>query len=117
MSELSLGKEIRGLREKLGVSLRKFSELVGTSAAHMSDIEHGRRAPSKELLARIARELASVGGSLELLESRDPRLEPELQEWVEQNPEVRQLLRTAHDSKRPLPDLLEAMRREARRGK
>ena len=54
----SLGTRIRELREAKDLSLRELARKVGeVSAAHLSDIELGRRYPSESLLAKLAREL------------------------------------------------------------
>lgn len=51
----TLGSKIKDLRDARGWSLRATAlKLKGSSAAHLSDIERGRRYPSKELLAEIA---------------------------------------------------------------
>lgn len=41
--------------EVLKQTLREASAALGVAPAHLSDIEHGRRAPSEELLVRIAK--------------------------------------------------------------
>jgi transcriptional regulator with XRE-family HTH domain len=51
----NLGSRIRELREKKDYSLREFAKkLDNISAAHISDIELGRRFPSESLLRKIA---------------------------------------------------------------
>lgn len=103
---MTLGSEIRRLRTKSGISLRKFAVAVGVSAPHLSDIERDRRRPSKDLLKRIARELRPVGGTHKDLERLDARFEADLQEWVMQNPEVRLMLRRVKESDRPVGEVL-----------
>jgi DNA-binding transcriptional regulator YiaG len=44
---------IRELRRSTGLSLRAFAALAGTSAARLSDYEHGRTSPTTEVLARL----------------------------------------------------------------
>lgn len=51
-----LGAVIRAHRvETLGKGLRETAAKLGIAAPHLTDIEKGRRAPSEELLVRIAR--------------------------------------------------------------
>ena len=71
---------------------------VGVSASHQSDIEHGRRMPSDEVLQKIADQLSEVGGTYEALRLLKPRLEEDLDEWVTSDRHVRQLLREWKDS-------------------
>ncbi len=68
----TLGNRIRELRDARELSLREFARKLGhISAAHLSDIELGRRFPSGELLAKMANVL---GVSVEDLKSYDSRL-------------------------------------------
>lgn len=105
-----LGREIRRLRTKAGITLRKFAKSLGISAAHQSDIEHGRRMPSEPLLRATAKALAHVGATYEEFKKLDTRLEPDLEEWMQRTPAARQLLREAKASRRPVKDLLDEMR-------
>lgn len=51
-----LGAALRAHRvEKLGKGLRETAAKLGIAAPHLTDIEKGRRAPSEELLVKIAR--------------------------------------------------------------
>lgn len=43
----------RAARERLQRSLRAIANAVGCSAPHLSDIEHGRRKPSRNLEIRL----------------------------------------------------------------
>lgn len=107
----TLGSEIKRARLRLGTTLRTFATRVGVSAAHLSDIEHDRRHPSAELLQRIAGELKSVGVTFKALDLLESRLEPEIQDWVADTPEVRQMLRAVHASRRNPRDVLEELQR------
>jgi transcriptional regulator with XRE-family HTH domain len=52
----TLGDKLRGLRENRDLSLRELAKkLEGVTAAHLSDIEFGRRYPSDDLLKKLAR--------------------------------------------------------------
>lgn len=67
----TLGQRVRELREVQDLSLRELAKkLDGISAAHLSDIELGRRYPSEYLLAKLAKNL---GVSLDDLQSHDTR--------------------------------------------
>jgi len=93
----ALGDEIRRLRLKADITLRAFAKQLGHTAAHQSDIEHGRRMPSERVLRKIADRLVHVGATYEGLSKLDPRLEPELEQLVRDNPEVRVLLRATDE--------------------
>ena len=58
----SLGEHIRLRRIEEGVSQRDLAASLGVSAAHLCDIEQGKRMPSDALLERIVDKL---GGNLE----------------------------------------------------
>lgn len=67
---VTLGEKIRGLREKKDISLRELARLVDISPSFMSDIELGRRNPSKEILEKIANKLGTSLNDLELFDKR-----------------------------------------------
>ncbi|HEY2955874.1 MAG TPA: helix-turn-helix transcriptional regulator [Candidatus Eisenbacteria bacterium] len=120
--EVTLGSEIRRLRSLSGSTLRGFAKRIGVSAPHLSDIEHDRRRPSKELLKKIAHELRSVGATYEALDKLDPRPEKDVREWAAETPEARTMLRMARDateSGRPMADVLKKLERalKQRRGR
>src|SRR6266568_4398861 len=70
---MTLGQRIRQLRERNDLSLREFAKkLGGLSAAHLSDIELGRRFPSEDLLAKMAQVLGVEVVELQHLDSRPP---------------------------------------------
>src|SRR5688572_5340686 len=71
-----VGRRIRKLRRRLGLSQRGVAEPVITSS-YLSLIESGRRVPSPEILAHIAARL-SVDPE-ELLTGRPPGLEVTLE--------------------------------------
>ncbi len=67
----TFGQYIRALREKAGLTQRALSQAVGfRSLAHLSDIESGKRHPSRETLPKFAE---ALGVRLEELEIRDVR--------------------------------------------
>ena len=59
-----------------------------------------------ELAPSVDQALAHVGASYEALKELDARLGSELEEWVRKNPGVRQMLRTAKSSGKPVHELL-----------
>lgn len=80
-----LGGKIRELREEKDMSLRELAKkLDGGSAAHLSDIELGRRLPSESLLRQLAEKLGVGYEELEVLDARAP-IET-LKRRAEQNP-------------------------------
>jgi transcriptional regulator with XRE-family HTH domain len=54
---LTLGGALAAIRESDGKSLSEFSERLGISRTHLSDIEHGRRSVSLERAAKFAEAL------------------------------------------------------------
>jgi transcriptional regulator with XRE-family HTH domain len=92
--DLKMGPFIRQQREARGLSLRALAGLLSISAAHQSDIEHGRRRPSPELMRRIAETLKV---DLQELKVRDARMGEELKQWMEENPSVVHLLHQVRD--------------------
>src|SRR5229473_3346001 len=69
----TLGQRIRELRDEKDYSLREFADkLDGISAAHISDIELGRRYPSEDLLKKMADKLGTTVDDLRSYDSRAP---------------------------------------------
>ena len=69
----TLGGRIRELREEKDFSLREFAKKVGgISAAHISDIELGKRFPSDALLRKIAMLLEVPVEELQQYDNRAP---------------------------------------------
>jgi len=112
---ITLGREIRRLRTNAGTTLRGLARTVGVSAPHLSDIEHDRRRPSKELLKKIVSELQSAGATHAGLDRLDARFESDLQEWAASTPEVRILLRKVKESGLPIADVIKAVERTVQR--
>jgi transcriptional regulator with XRE-family HTH domain len=81
----TLGSRLRELREDRDLSLRELAKQIGdVTAAHLSDIEFGRRYPSDELLARMARFFSVEEADLRALDSRPPV--EELKRLAQNNP-------------------------------
>ena len=53
-TRISLGKRIRKLRKSQGISLRRFSLMVGLSYPYLSRVENGKVAATIDVLERIA---------------------------------------------------------------
>jgi transcriptional regulator with XRE-family HTH domain len=68
----TLGQKIRELREEKDLSLREFAKKIGVSAAFLSDIELGRRYPSKKILPSISKNLGIDINDLSNYDTRPP---------------------------------------------
>jgi transcriptional regulator with XRE-family HTH domain len=68
---ITLGKKLRELRERTGISLRKLAKEAKVSAPFLSDVELGRRFPKDETLMLIAKRLRV---SVETLKQHDHRV-------------------------------------------
>lgn len=100
-----LGEFIREIRQQKDLSLRDLARrLGGKSAAFISDIELGRRFPSDQVLADIARVLDV---SVENLRQHDFRAPVEdLKKLAEQQPAFGAAFRTIVDKQITPEDLL-----------
>jgi transcriptional regulator with XRE-family HTH domain len=81
---ITFGSKIKELREKKDLSLREFAKRLGCSAPHISDIEHGRRFPSDEMLSEIAKNLDISVDELKDYDTRIPL--NELKRMAEKSP-------------------------------
>lgn len=73
------------MRDLKNLSLRDFAKkLGGLSAAHLSDIELGRRFPSPDLLEKMAQSLDVTVAGLREYDSRPPV--DEIKKMAEANP-------------------------------
>lgn len=106
----TLGSEIRRLRLEAEFTLRGFAKKLSHTAAHQSDIEHGRRMPSEDVLRRTVEALTHVGANYEDLKELDTRLDRDLEQWMQKNPAARALLRESKASGRPVRELLQEFR-------
>jgi transcriptional regulator with XRE-family HTH domain len=69
----TLGDRLRELRGEHDLSLRELAKkLGGVTAAHLSDIEFGRRYPSDDLLAKMAGFFKVNEAELRALDTRPP---------------------------------------------
>lgn len=69
----TLGDRLRQLRDARDLSLRELAkQLGGVTAAHLSDIEFGRRYPSDDLLKKMAGFFKVDEARLRALDTRPP---------------------------------------------
>lgn len=54
---MKVGAEIRAMRQKLNVSQQAFAKCLDITGPYLSQIEHGKKKPSMELLELICQEL------------------------------------------------------------
>jgi transcriptional regulator with XRE-family HTH domain len=59
-----LGKNLRKLRETVGVSQEEFAHIVGIHRTYVSDLERGTRNPTIVVVEKIAQALKVSAGSL-----------------------------------------------------
>jgi transcriptional regulator with XRE-family HTH domain len=107
---MTLGETIRQLRDQRDLSLREFAKRVGSTPAHISDIENNRRNPSDELLEKIAAALSTPLEELKKLDRRVP-LE-ELKEAIRRDPALGFALRKVAEQKVSAEDLLKLANRK-----
>ena len=108
----TFGDRIRELRDARDLSLREFAKKLNLAPAFISDIEHGRRYPSDEVLARMARLLETNVKDLRAYDHRpplealkrqgqtDPQLGVALRRVVDQQISGEQLLQALDSLKR-----------------
>jgi transcriptional regulator with XRE-family HTH domain len=106
----TLGERIRELREAKDVSLRELARRLDISAAHLSDIELGRRYPSDKLFAKIARTLRTTVGALRDYDTRPPV--DELKRMAAKDPAFGLALRrVVNERPEEMKQLMEKLRR------
>ena len=93
MIEISLGQRLHELRDKADLSLRELAKRIGVSAPFLSDIELGRRFPSEEMLAKLARALNVSLSDLKQYDNREPIAD--LKRLMDSNPKLGFAFRTA----------------------
>jgi transcriptional regulator with XRE-family HTH domain len=110
--QLRLGEIIRRQRELAELSMRQVAAMAGISNPYLSQIEHGLRAPSDEVLRAIA---DSLNVSADMLRGEEPAGEPaEVIEAIQSDPDL-----TA-SQRRSLIEAYQALRRvtiQRRRGR
>jgi transcriptional regulator with XRE-family HTH domain len=112
----ALGNRIRELREARDLSLREFARKLGdVSAAHVSDIELGRRFPSDDLLAKMASVLDVPLAELKSYDSRPPV--QDLKRIAEADPAFGFALRKLVDKKVSAEEIIELAKKKPDREK
>lgn len=109
----TLGERIRELREQKDLSLRELAKRLGVSPAFLSDIELGRRYPSDEVLAKIAKELGESVASLKAYDTRPPV--EELKRLAAANPLLGVALRRVVEKKVSANDLIDFLNKEGKK--
>lgn len=105
----TLGEKIRALRQKKDLSLREFAaRLGGLTAPYLSDIELGRRFPSDEVLAKMAKVLGVPLEDLKRLDTRPPV--DDLKRLGTKDPQLGVALRQVIDRKVSGEKLMELLR-------
>jgi transcriptional regulator with XRE-family HTH domain len=93
MIEISLGQRLHELRDRTDLSLRELAKKGGISGPFLSDIELGRRFPSEEILAKLARALNVPLEDLKKYDNREPIAD--LKRLMDSNPKLGFAFRTA----------------------
>lgn len=107
----TLGARIRELREQRDLSVREFARrLKDVSAAHISDIELGRRHPGPQLMEKIAKELKVPLDELQQHDNRAPV--DELKRRAEAEPTFGFALRKIVEQDVSAEDLLKLLERK-----
>lgn len=110
----TMGQRLRELRERAGLSLREVAKAARISAPFLSDVELGRRFPTNETLALIARKLRAPA---EDLKKHDHRFAlAELKRLAESSPNLAAAVRALVDQVQSgslTPDELAAKLRSA----
>ena len=94
----TLGRHIRRARQNKRLTVRGLARHIGVAAPFVADIEADRRRPSPGVLARIAQVLDVP---FAVLQDLDPRLPPEVKEWMADEPRVGRLLRRLREAADP----------------
>lgn len=103
-----MGEYVRELRESKDLSVRELAKRLRLSAPFLSDVELGRRHPSGEVLARLARELGTTATELRRHDARAPI--PELRRMAANNPVMGFALRQVVEDEVDPDDLLRYLR-------
>lgn len=91
----SFGKLLRSLRLESGIGLRELSRLIEKSPGYLSDVESGNvPPPSKETIVQIAN---ALNVDKKTLLNAAKKIDPELSEYVAEQPQVANFLRMAKD--------------------
>ena len=108
----TLGQRLRELREAADLSLRELADKVQKTPPFLSDIELGRRHPSDEVLARLAKALVTTVDDLRKYDSRPPV--DEIRKRASEDPAFGFALRRVIDEKVTPAELEELLNRKRR---
>jgi transcriptional regulator with XRE-family HTH domain len=107
----TLGAFVQRKRDELDMSLREFARQIGYTAPFVSDIERGRRNPSDDVLAEIARVLKV---SVEELRKRDARAPiDDIKRMAQSDPKFAMAFRTVIDKNISAEQLLKWAQEQA----
>ena len=91
----TFGKLLRSLRLESGVGLRELARLIEKSPGYLSDVESGNvPPPSEETIVQIA---SALNVDKKALLKAAKKIDPELSEYVAEQPQVADFLRMAKD--------------------
>ena len=91
----TFGKLLRSLRLESGVGLRELSRLIKKSPGYLSDVESGNvPPPSEETIVQIAN---ALNVDRKALLNAAQKIDPELSEYVAEQPQIADFLRMAKD--------------------
>jgi transcriptional regulator with XRE-family HTH domain len=107
-----LGDRIRELRDERDLSVRELAKKIGVSAPFLSDVELGRRHPSDDVLASIARALGTTFEELRKHDARAPV--QELRRLAADDPAMGFALRRVVDEGVSADELLEFLKKHKR---
>lgn len=94
-SKDTFGKLLRSLRNEAGVGLRELARLIGKSPGYISDVELDNVSPpSEEIIVNISKALST---DKKVLLSKAKKVDPELSEYVVDQPQAADFLRMAKD--------------------
>jgi transcriptional regulator with XRE-family HTH domain len=111
----TLGDRIRELREKQDLSVRELAKRLKLSAAFLSDVELGRRHPSDDVLAQLARALDTTLEDLGAYDTRPPVRE--MKRLAAANPAYGVLFRKVLDKKVDPEDVIKYLEQRSRKKK
>ena len=99
---MTFGEYLKLKRTEKGITLRKFSQMVGIAPSYMSDIEKSKRnAPGEDILNKIIYILELTDDEksefLDLAASSKDIIACDIKEYISDNSNVRVALRKAKD--------------------
>ena len=109
----TLGERIRELREQKDLSLRELAKKLDLSPAFLSDVELGRRFPSDDVLAKIAKHLDQSVEELKAFDTRPPM--EALKRLTSSNPLMGVALRRVVEKNVSASDLIELLKKIEKR--